>query len=104
MISPDGRWLAYTSDETGRSEVYVQAFPGGGQKRAISTAGGTEPLWARAGRHLFYRRGNEVLTVTVDLGPPLVVGSSAVVFEGALRERWETGLPTMRSLWTAAAS
>ena len=93
MVSPDGGWLAYASEETGRSEVYVQAFPDGGQKQTISTGGGTEPLWARDGRHLFYRRGNQVVTVTVDLGPPLAVGSSAVVFERAFEGRLGHGAP-----------
>jgi eukaryotic-like serine/threonine-protein kinase len=53
-FSPDGRWLAYVSDETGRSEVYVQAFPHLGQKRQISTAGGTNPAWSRNGRKLTF--------------------------------------------------
>jgi serine/threonine-protein kinase len=64
-FSPDGRWLAYTSDESGRREVYVRAFPRGG-KWTISSEGGTEPLWARDGRRLFYRSGTQVWAV--DLG------------------------------------
>ncbi len=54
-FSSDGRWLAYTSDESGRQEVYVQPFPGLGGKWMISSEGGTEPLWARNGKQLFYR-------------------------------------------------
>ena len=46
-LSPDGRWLAYVSDESGQPEVYVQPFPDPGPRRQISTSGGREPLWAR---------------------------------------------------------
>ena len=54
-LSPDGRWMAYVSDESGRDEVYVQPFPGPGGKWQISSGGGTEPVWSRNGKQLFYR-------------------------------------------------
>jgi Tol biopolymer transport system component len=54
-FSPDGRWLAYISNESGRFEVYVQPYPGPGGKWQISTEGGMEPVWNRNGRELFYR-------------------------------------------------
>jgi serine/threonine-protein kinase len=54
-FSPDGHWLAYSSDESGREEVYVQAFPGPGGKWQVSSEGGSAPLWARNGKQLFYR-------------------------------------------------
>jgi serine/threonine protein kinase/Tol biopolymer transport system component len=54
-FSPDGRWLAYTSDESGRSEVYVRPFPGPGGKWQISNGGGGSPTWSRAHRELLYR-------------------------------------------------
>lgn len=53
-ISPNGRWMAYVSDESGRYEVYVQSFPVGGGKRQVSTGGGTAPRWRRDGQELFY--------------------------------------------------
>ena len=56
-ISPDGRWVVYTSSETGQGEVYVRPFRGGGQKVSISTGGGTEGQWRGDGRELFYRSG-----------------------------------------------
>jgi Tol biopolymer transport system component len=56
-ISPDGRWLAYVSDESGRAEVYVRSFPAFGGKVQVSQDGGSEPVWARSGRELFYRSG-----------------------------------------------
>ncbi|MBZ5500365.1 MAG: serine/threonine-protein kinase [Acidobacteriia bacterium] len=52
---PDGRWIAYTSDETKRNEVYVRPFPGPGIKQQVSSNGGQSPLWARNGKQLFYR-------------------------------------------------
>jgi serine/threonine-protein kinase len=76
VISPDGRWMAYDSDESGRFEVYAQSFPDPGKKRwKVSPAQGSEPLWTRGGRELVYRLGDSVMSVTVDLengesGPP----------------------------------
>ena len=82
-FSPDGRWLAYTSDESGRSELYVQPFPGPGGKWMISTGGGTEPVWARDGRELFYRSGDKLMAVTIASEPAFVARLPRVLFEGA---------------------
>jgi hypothetical protein len=54
QVSPDGRWVAYASDESGAWEVYVQTFPAPGAKRTISVGGGAEPQWRRDGRELYY--------------------------------------------------
>jgi Tol biopolymer transport system component len=54
-FSPDGHWMAYVSIESGAAEVYVQPYPGPGEKTRISTAGGTEPIWTANGRELLYR-------------------------------------------------
>lgn len=62
QLSPDGRWIAYASNETGRMEVYVQAFPGPGAKTAISTAGGTQPRWRGDAQELFYIAADRSLT------------------------------------------
>jgi serine/threonine-protein kinase len=64
-ISPDGRWLAYTSDESKRYEVYVRPFPGPGTKYPVSSEGGVQPLWARDGRQLFYRWEDQVWVVDI---------------------------------------
>jgi eukaryotic-like serine/threonine-protein kinase len=64
MISPDGRWLAYQSDESGRDEVYVRPFPGPGGKWQISTGGGDYPVWARKGPELFYRTGEGMMVAS----------------------------------------
>lgn len=63
QISPDGRQLAYTSDESGRLEVYVQSFPKLGGKALISVGGGEEPRWSRDGRQIFYRQGDRMMVV-----------------------------------------
>ena len=62
-FSPDGRWLAYHSNESGPQEVYVRPFPGPGAKWQISTGGGTYPLWSRNRKELFYRAADETLMV-----------------------------------------
>ena len=84
-FSPDGRWLAYVSDESGRAEVYVQPFPGPGKKVLISTQGGRAPAWAGSGRELFYRSGAasmmavEIKVDSSDLRPE----DPVVLFEGS---------------------
>lgn len=65
MFFPDGPYLAYTSDESGQSEVYVIFFPGRGGKQLISRQGGFWPVWSPAGRQLFYRSGNQLMRVQV---------------------------------------
>lgn len=62
-FSPDGRWIAYDSNESGASEVYVRPFPGPGGKWQISTGGGAQPIWSRNGRELFFRSGDMRLMV-----------------------------------------
>lgn len=65
-FSPDGRWVAFVSDETGQSEVYLARYPDLGGKVTISTDGGTYPRWSRDGRELFYRHGDAMMAVSVD--------------------------------------
>jgi Tol biopolymer transport system component len=81
-FSPDGRWLAYVSDESGRPEIYVQPYPGPGGKRLISTEGGTEPAWNRNGRELFYRSANKMMAVETTTQPTFTAGKPRVLFEG----------------------
>jgi serine/threonine-protein kinase len=66
MFSPDGRWLAYVSDESGEEEVYVRRYPGPAGSQLISVDGGREPVWSRDGRELFYRRGDLLMVVPVE--------------------------------------
>jgi serine/threonine protein kinase len=64
QFSPDGHWIAYVSDESGRAEIYVAPFPGPGSKRQISTAGGTQPRWRSNGKEIFYVASDQRLTET----------------------------------------
>ena len=79
-FSSDGQWLAYVSDVSGRSEVYVQPFPGPGGKWTISTEGGDEPVWSRDGRELFYRNGNVLMAVPITLQPTFAAGVPRPLF------------------------
>ena len=72
-LSPDGHWLAYTSDNSGQDEVYVRPFPGPGGLVQVSASGGSEPVWARSGRELFYRSGSSVVAAELGFGPTLQV-------------------------------
>ncbi len=81
-LSPDGRWMAYDSDESGRVEVYVQSFPDPTVgRRQVSSGGGSEPLWTRGGRELVFRRGDSVMAVTVEPATGSV-GTPANLFAG----------------------
>jgi Tol biopolymer transport system component len=80
-FSPDGRSIAYLSDESGRSEVYVQPYPGPGGKSQVSRDGGTEPVWNRNGRELFYRNGNKMMAVEITTQPNFALGNPRVLFE-----------------------
>jgi Tol biopolymer transport system component len=80
-FSPDGLWIAYTSNESKRSEVYVQSFPGPGMKHPISTDGGTEPLWARNGKQLFYRWQDQMWVVDVLTDGGFGAGKPRLLFE-----------------------
>jgi len=84
-LSPDGRWLAYASNESGRYEVYVRPFPEVNEGRwQISGNGGNEPLWAHSGRELFYRAGNgDLMAVAVTGGSAFVAGEQRRLFSAA---------------------
>jgi serine/threonine-protein kinase len=78
VFSPDGRYLAYQSDEAGRSDVFVQAYPSG-SKWQVTTTGGSEPRWTSGGRELVYRAGTAVMAVPVTL-QPFSVGPAQALF------------------------
>ncbi|HWP99047.1 MAG TPA: hypothetical protein VNK92_01130, partial [Vicinamibacterales bacterium] len=80
-FSPDGRFLAYVSDESGRAEVYVQPYPGPGGRWLISTDGGDEPVWSPDGRQIYYRHGTEIVSVGLQVTPVFSVGRGTVLFE-----------------------
>ncbi len=80
-LSPDGRWLAYTSDESGALEVYVRPFPGPGGRWKVSSDGGTEPIWARSGDRIFFRNGQQLVAATVRVSPGFAPIRREVLFE-----------------------
>ena len=82
QVSPDGNLIAYESNESGRLEVYVQRFPEPGDKRQISTEGGTEPLWGRDSRELIFREGETVFAVAIDTEAVLRPGVPNALFRG----------------------
>jgi Tol biopolymer transport system component len=90
-LSPDGRWLAYDSNESGRREIYVRPFPDVDTgKWLVSTAGGRTPVWSPTGDELFYSNGSNVMTVPVEpRGTTFSAGAPAVLFSGP----FETGSP-----------
>jgi serine/threonine-protein kinase len=81
-LSPDGRWLAYVSDESGRNEVYVQPYPGPGGRWLISTDGGTDPAWSPDGSELYYRRADQLMAVPIQTAATLNAGTPRLLFEG----------------------
>jgi len=84
-ISPDSRWVAYTSNESGRTEVYVQTFPPTEGRWQISTTGGTEPLWRSDGKELYYLSGDRLMAVDVKTNSgAFESGASKILFEARL--------------------
>ena len=82
-FSPDGHWLAYTSDESGRPEVYVRPFPGNGPRVQISTDGGNQAVWSGDSRRVFYRSGSAFMVADVaPSGGTLSVAGRRKLFEG----------------------
>ncbi|HEY0777043.1 MAG TPA: protein kinase [Gemmatirosa sp.] len=92
-ISPDGRWLAYVSTESGRDEVYVRPFPGPGAAVRVSDGGGVEPLWGPGGRRLFYRAAGQFVAASVARGagaaPSFVVADRTPLF----RDTFDGSMP-----------
>jgi hypothetical protein len=81
-FSPDGRFFAYASDESGRAEVYIQTFPLGGGKWQVSTAGGAQPHWRRDGRELFYvSPDRKLMAVEIKPGSGFESGEPVALFQ-----------------------
>jgi serine/threonine protein kinase/Tol biopolymer transport system component len=83
-FSPDGRWIAYVSDESGQAEVYAQSLSGTPVRHHISKGGGAEPVWRRDGRALFYRARGGLMVVPIIDTPSLRTGQAQLAFEGAV--------------------
>ena len=91
-ISPDGKYVAYVSDEAGRSDVYAIAASGKGERVTVSLAGGNGPVWSRDGKELFYRAGDDLMSIGVQTSGALILGTRHKVLSlagfdvGAFRE------------------
>ena len=95
-FSPDGRWFAYTSDDSGRTEVYVQPFPQTGAKARVSASGGFEPRWRRDGKELFYLAPDGTLTA-------VPVNTTSTFEHGAAQPLFKTRVPYLgTSLWRSS--
>ena len=81
-LSPDGRWLTYKSNATGRDEIWLRAYAGSGAGQQISTDGGSEPLWSRDGAEVYYRHGDEMMAVPITSEPSLSAGRPRPLFVG----------------------
>ncbi|MDQ3417834.1 MAG: hypothetical protein M3541_03485 [Acidobacteriota bacterium] len=89
-VSPDGRWLAYQTTESGQLEVYARPFPGPGPRIPVSAGGGDSPLWSRDGRELFYTKGDSMMAVNVAAGSTLSVSPPRALFAGRYRPNLNT--------------
>jgi serine/threonine protein kinase len=89
VISPDGRWLAYTSDETGRPEVYVSTFPVAGARTPVSRGGGRGAVWARDGRTIYYANlAGGYYEIRFNPGNPPTLGDERILNEHAFSRSW----------------
>jgi Tol biopolymer transport system component len=82
-VSPDGRWVAYTSDESGQSEVYLDSYPRPGRRVTVSSGGGAHPVWRGDGRELYYWSDGSLVAVRLDAprgGATPAVGAPTVLF------------------------
>ena len=85
-FSPDGRWIAYGSDESGRDEIYVRSYPEGTEFQRVSEQGGVAPRWSGDGTELFYRSGIRMMAVTIGTEPELKLGIARVLFEESFEQ------------------
>ena len=81
-VSPDGRWLAYQSNDAGGFQVYVRPFPNEGGRTQVSTAGGAEPLWSHSGSQLYFRAADGIIAVSVSTTPTFAMRERKTVFAG----------------------
>jgi hypothetical protein len=91
-LSPDGRWLAYQSNESDRPEIYVRDMSEAGGRWQISTGGGEEPQWSNDGRELYYRSGNDFMTVAISTKGSFQASAPTNLFGGIFDLRTNTGI------------
>ena len=86
-VSPDGRWLAYHSNASGRYEIYVRDLTGTGGQWQVSNAGGEEPHWSKDGRELYYRAVNRMMVATIETQPAFRSSTPRALFDGVYNWR-----------------
>jgi Tol biopolymer transport system component len=79
-LSPDGRWLAFHSNESGQTEIYVRPYPGPGSRVIVSSGGGAEPVWSGSGQTLFYRSGTTLVAAQLRIGTEVSVTGRSLLF------------------------
>ena len=90
-FSPDGAWIVYQSDESGKFEIYVRPFPSGTSRHQISAGGGTEPLWSADGKRIYYRKGPQLITATiVGVAEPSVSARTSVLLDTTAQSQSRT--------------
>jgi dipeptidyl aminopeptidase/acylaminoacyl peptidase len=94
-IRPDGNWISYASDDTGRTEVYVQTFPEPGTRTRVTSGGGTDPTWSRDGKKLFYRQGDKIMVVEIATEPTVAISEPTLFVRTELDttqiRNWDVG-------------
>ena len=91
-VSPDGRWLAYQTNESGRPEIYVRDLSGTGGRWQISTEGGEEPGWSNDGRELYYRNNDLFMSAAVQTRPSFQASRPKRLFSGVFNQRSNSGV------------
>ncbi len=93
VFSPDGRWMAYMSNESGRFEVYLRDFPRKEGRWLVSIDGGSEPVWSRRGNELFFRQGSQIMAVAIEAGAggQPRIGQPATLFDGIFEQNASSG-------------
>ncbi|MFC1794017.1 protein kinase [Planctomycetota bacterium] len=94
IFSPDGRWLAYVSNESGRQEIYLREYIDVGRKEMVSVEGGRNPVWSRDGRELYYNNGNRMMVVKITSEPNFDISTPELLFE------WPDVIPAGGNLGT----
>ena len=111
QFSPDGRFVAYGSDQSGTWEIYVQPFPNASDgKWMVSNGGGVEPRWSRDGKELFYFSGQTLMVVPVSVRPTFSTGAPKALFDAPVQpgytsdsHRWQVAPDARRFLLLANA-